>query len=371
MATPMQVTIATIDTDSTTTTNDHAQAIEALPEPADLNPIVCSTCQLQDPHFKSTCRLPDLHHKDTTTTILAPPDCPSTPPMQTRSLPTPPISPDDDTLDSNVATNGPPAAHPTTNDNRDTSMETAADEWNPSTNPEDWGIHDPHETSALYPPVYLESLDDLANTLSTLLSSILPLTAIRFGSQGSGRLHNNLSQYIDTTVFRDLFREFEDYDDLAKHVSRVRDNQHRVPNCWQCYFPRLLEIRRLLGSYLTQAEAFVKNHSGYRNGLREYALIADIDYWHAESGNGVLHAHEAQYLFVLCRFLTDQHHYELARKTHQLLTSRFEHASELWRLVTTILDRLEPPSYIYELDDSFRQEYSERRRETFRRIAAH
>jgi hypothetical protein len=114
----------------------------------------------------------------------------------------------------------------------------------------------------------------------------------------------------------------------------------------------------------------VRDHTDYQ-GLREYALLKDVDYWHAESGNGILHAHEAQYLYTFRLFLTDLEHYDLGKQTHQLLISRFEHASELWLLVTTILDRLEPPTFHYELEGRRLEATSEQGHETFRSAAAH
>src|SRR6267143_4932419 len=158
--------------------------------------------------------------------------------------------------------------------------------------------------------------------------------------------------------FNELFQEFDDYDDLAKHVSSVHEDQRRVRNRWQTYLPRLLQIRVLINEYISLAETLVADHSDYQ-GLREYAIFKKIEYWHAESRNGILHEHEAQYLYTFRHFLTDQNHYDLAKKTHQLLISRFEHTSDLWMLVTTILDHLEPPVYHYELDSQRPKDASE------------
>src|SRR6266568_6105264 len=174
---------------------------------------------------------------------------------------------------------------------------------------------------------------------------MLPLTAIRFGSRTMTRPTNNLPDFIKLGTFRELFLEFNDYDDLSKHVSSVREDQRRVRNRWQTYLPRLLQIRVLINEYISLAETLVADHSDYQ-GLREYAIFKKIEYWHAESRNGILHEHEAQYLYTFRHFLTDQQHYDLAKQTHQLLISRFEHASDLWTLVTTILDRLVPQSII-------------------------
>ena len=218
-------------------------------------------------------------------------------------------------------------------------------------------------------PAHQECADDLESTLSALLAICLPLTAIRFGSRATERPINNLSKFITLEVLQQLFPEYDDYDDLAKHISRVREDQHRALNRWQNFLPQLLQIRQLLGQCTKQAETLVRCHSDYTDGLRQYACLTNIDFWHAEHGHGVLHKHEAQYFYTLSRFLTDLQHYSLAKRTHQLLACRYEHASELWSLVTTILDRLEPPSYYYELDSGRHEDISAQRRETFRIIS--
>ncbi len=132
----------------------------------------------------------------------------------------------------------------------------------------------------------------------------------------------------------------------------------------------LLQIRVLLNEYISLAETLIADHSGY-HGLKEYALLKGIEYWHAESWNGILHEHEAQYLYTFRHFLTDQQHYNLAKQTHQLLISWFEHASDLWTLVTTILDCLIPPVYHYELDSRPQEDASEQRQKAFWGIPAH
>ena len=266
------------------------------------------------------------------------------------------------------------------NNNVGDAMETDADNWEITANPADWGIpENTEETEELF--VFREQplhswehqrvATNMRRMLSRLLSLVLPLTALKFGSRTSHRPLNRLRELIPPKRFRELFPEFRDYSDLARYVSPVRENQRKIPNCWQPYLPCLQQIRILLARFIDQAENLVKHHSDYYDGLKEFVCFENVDYWHAEEqGNGILHTHESQYLYALARFLTDQEFYDLAKRTRQLLACQFERSSDLWMLTVTILDRLQPPSYDFELDCGY-QEATPGQRELFRNVSIH
>ena len=159
-----------------------------------------------------------------------------------------------------------------------------------------------------------------------------------------------LEKVIPLERFADLFEEFNNYADLARHVSRVREDHKRISNRWQTYLPQLRDARRLVTQAINGTESLVKSYTQYDDGLKDYAYQEGIDYWQADNGNGLLRSQESQYLYALSRFFTNQHLYGLAKLTQQLLTTHFDLASELWLLVSNILDRLELPAQDYELD---------------------
>jgi len=193
----------------------------------------------------------------------------------------------------------------------------------------------------------------MCRTISRLLAHFLPLTTMRLGSRASPRPMNRLREIIPKSQFRQLFREYKGYQDLVERIGSVREDQRKVPNRWQTYLPRFRRIRQLLAQYIDESEALVRDH-GYLDGLKEYATESKVEFWLAENpGGGFLYTHELQYLFCLHQFLVDNEYFNLASRTQQVCQSTFEQPSDLWAMVCTIIGRLDPPSYEFELDCNF------------------
>jgi len=141
----------------------------------------------------------------------------------------------------------------------------------------------------------------MRRTMSHLLAHMLLLINLRFGNRTSYRTLHHLHEFIPHPIFDKFFREYRTYTDLAKGISAVREDQQTVPNRWQAHLPCLRRIRQLLGQYIDKGEALVKNH-GYLDGLREYVVQHDINFWHNEP-QSIFYYHEGQYLYALQQFL--------------------------------------------------------------------
>jgi hypothetical protein len=191
----------------------------------------------------------------------------------------------------------------------------------------------------------------MSRTLRRILTHVIPLISTRFGSRTSFRAIHRLREVIPQHQFDLFFREYGSYVELAKSISAAREDQRNVPNRWQVHLPRIRRIRQLITQYIDDADTLVKHH-GYLDGLREYVVQHKVDFWNIET-QGVLYHHEAQYLYALQHFLANESYSDLASRTQRLLQSRFEYPSDLWALVYTILGRLDPPSYEFELDCHF------------------
>jgi hypothetical protein len=192
---------------------------------------------------------------------------------------------------------------------------------------------------------------ELRRILGRILAQMLPLTTLHFGSRVSYRAQHRLREVIPKHLFEMLFREYGSYAELAKSISTVREDQRNIPNRWQVHLPRLRRIRQLIVQYIHTAESLVKHH-GYLDGLKEYVTQNNVEFWNTDP-RGLLYYHENQYLYAFHRFLVDESYPDVALRTQRILQSTFEHSGDLWALVYTILGRLDPPSYEFELDCNF------------------
>jgi len=180
---------------------------------------------------------------------------------------------------------------------------------------------------------------------------MLPLTTLHFGSRTSHWAFHCLREVILKFQFDMLFREYGNYTELAKSISTIREDQHTIPNRWQVHLLRLCRIHQLIVQYIHTGESLVK-HYGYLDGLKEYAVQANIEFWNAEP-QGLLYYHEIQYLYALQHFLADKSYTKLISHTQRILQATFEHSGDLWALVYMILGRLDPPLYEFKLNCNF------------------
>jgi hypothetical protein len=101
------------------------------------------------------------------------------------------------------------------------------------------------------------------------------------------------------------------------------------------------------------ADQLVKSY-GYLEGLKEYVIAHDIDFWHVDpQGGGLLYTHEYQYLFGFREFLAREEYHELASRIQRILQCTFEQPGDLWAVVYAVLGRLNPPSFKFELQCDF------------------
>ena len=192
---------------------------------------------------------------------------------------------------------------------------------------------------------------ELRRILGRILAQMLPLTTLHFGSRVSYRAQHRLREVIPQHLFEMLFREYGSHAELAKSISTVREDQRNIPNRWQVHLPRLRRIRQLIVQYIHTAESLVKHH-GYLDGLKEYVAQNDVEFWTTDP-RGLLFYHENQYLYAFQQFLVNESYTDVALRTQRILQSTFEHSGDLWALVYTILGRLDPPLYEFELDCNF------------------
>ena len=76
-------------------------------------------------------------------------------------------------------------------------------------------------------------------------------------------------------------------------------------------------------------------------------------FWRVEKHpNSLFYPHELEY-FSLTQFLADESYFDLAYRTQRLFKCSFEQPADLWTIVFTILGRLEPPSFDYQLSADF------------------
>jgi hypothetical protein len=277
--------------------------------------------------------------------------------LSTLSLDTPPTSPEPSEAQ----------VDPTTDSSENLSTGWTADDW--STDAWDaWGVLAPNEEpttqtneESWYPDGHPSrsypqqtSADEMRRTLSQLTTHLLPLTTIRFGSRMSYRTIGRLREAIPQPTFIRLFRDFGTYENLADSICTSRDNHGKVPNRWQAHLSRLRRIRQLATQYIKKAETLLQNH-GFIDGLKDYADTHDFDLWHTEKHTGSLfYPHELEYFHALHQFLIDESYFDLAYRTRQLLTCTFEQATDLWTIVFTILGRLEPPTFDFQINADFK-----------------
>jgi hypothetical protein len=154
----------------------------------------------------------------------------------------------------------------------------------------------------------------LRQVLSRFQSHMLPLTSVRFGSRISHRSFNRINEAIPQSALKEFFPEYATHTDLAKAISSVRADHRKEPNRWQTHIPRIRRIRQILGHLLFMADQLVKSY-GYLEGLKEYVIAHDIDFWHADpQGGGLLYTHEYQYLFGFREFLAREEYHEFASR---------------------------------------------------------
>jgi hypothetical protein len=170
----------------------------------------------------------------------------------------------------------------------------------------------------------------------------------------SYRTIGRLREAIPQPTFIRLFRDFGTYENLADSICTSRDNHGKVPNRWQAHLSRLRRIRQLATQYIKKAETLLQNH-GFIDGLKDYADTHDFDLWHTEKHTGSLfYPHELEYFHALHQFLIDESYFDLAYRTRQLLTCTFEQPTDLWTIVFTILGRLEPPTFDFQINADFK-----------------
>jgi hypothetical protein len=101
------------------------------------------------------------------------------------------------------------------------------------------------------------------------------------------------------------------------------------------------------------ADELVQSH-GYLDGLKEYIIQHDIDFWHAEpQGRGLFYTHEIQFLYGLQQFLTREKYLNLASRIQRILQCTYEQSGDLWAVVYMILGRIDPPAFDYGLSCEF------------------
>ena len=101
------------------------------------------------------------------------------------------------------------------------------------------------------------------------------------------------------------------------------------------------------------ADQHVRSY-GYLEGLKEYVSKHGIEFWHADpQGGGLFYTHEYQFLFGLREFLTKEEYPKLASYVQRILQCTFEQPGDLWAVVYTILGRIDPPAFDYELTCEF------------------
>jgi len=201
-----------------------------------------------------------------------------------------------------------------------------------------------------YPQQTSASAGEMRRTLSRLTAHLAPLTTVRFGSRMSYRTVGRLRKAIPQATFQRLFRDFGTYENLTNSVSSSYDDQRKVPNRWQTHLPRLRRIRQFVTQYIEDAENLLRYH-GFIDGLKEYAATHD---WRVEKQPcSLFYPHELEYFDTLHRFLIQESYFDLAYRTRRLLTCVFEQPADLWTIVFTILGRLEPPTFDYQLSADF------------------
>ena len=196
------------------------------------------------------------------------------------------------------------------------------------------------------------SADEMRRTLSRLTAHLIPLTNVRFGSRVSYRTIGRLREAIPQPTFQRLFRDFGTYENLANSIGTTRDNL-KVPNRWQTHLPRLRRIRQFVSQYIEDAENLLRYH-GFIDGLKEYAITHQVEFWRVDQHPcSLFYPHELEYLYALTQFLTNESYLDLAYRTQRLFRCSFEQPADLWTIVFTILGRLEPPTFDYQLTADF------------------
>jgi len=188
----------------------------------------------------------------------------------------------------------------------------------------------------------------LRQSMAKALANLAPATSIRFGYCVSRRTHTNWSELIPPLRFRQLFPGLEDYAGLERLLSSKRADYTQLNNRWQDQLPRIRRLRHLVYRVIQDAEYLLTNFR-FPYGLRDFAI--GFDYWHAGlTVNGLLHPREARYLYVLKIFLTRTGIIDLAANARKILYARFDAPRDLWTLVHTVIDRLDPPADDFDLD---------------------
>jgi len=169
----------------------------------------------------------------------------------------------------------------------------------------------------------------------------------------SYRTIRRLREAIPQSTFQRLFRDFGTYENLSYSIRTVRDDHGKAPNRWQTHLPRLRRIRQFIAQYIADAENLLQYH-GFIDGLKEYVSTRGIELGHAEEHiGGLLYPYEIEYLITLRKFLINESYFDLAYRTQRIVTCTFEQPADLWRIVITILGRLEPPSFDFQLSADF------------------
>jgi hypothetical protein len=137
-----------------------------------------------------------------------------------------------------------------------------------------------------------------------------------------------------------------------KVSAAVREDQRNVPNRWQVHLPRIRRIRQLITPVYDDAESLGQASwlPRWTQGIRRAAQHRILD--HGSPWTTLLPRSPVS--LCLSEFLAKESYADLASRTQRILQSTFEHSGDLWALVYTILGRLDPPSYEFELDCNFR-----------------
>jgi len=198
-----------------------------------------------------------------------------------------------------------------------------------------------------------DSAITLQRSISRLQSHLFPLTAVRFGRRTSHQSFFRLHEAVPKATLEHYFPNFESYTQLANAISSICTDNCKVPNRWQTYIPRIRRIRQFFMGLTYAADEHVRNH-GYLEGLKEYVAKHDIEFWHADvQGGGIFYTHEYQFLYRLREFLTKEGYPELTSNIQWILQCTFKQPGDLWAVVLTILGRINPPAFDYELTCEF------------------
>lgn len=227
---------------------------------------------------------------------------------------------------------------------------------------EDWPVYYPIEVdiSAHAPytksdpprtPLQDQHCHSLARKLNRLRHPLQSFCARTFGIRRTSRSTTPWKEIIPPKVFERLFPGYKGYADLEKDLVAHQPRGTNRQNKWLPFIRHICKVRGMLTDLLHTCEHLVRA-SGLEYGMQEYAANHFLDVWLANhSANGLFHVFETRFLTTFLHFLHNHPGFhEFARHIHTLLHLRFEAEQDLWTLVHTVVDRLNPPDPSFDLN---------------------